>query len=183
MRTRRASDAKTRRHVSRPKRARPTTGAWAHDVLALHLAPTLGEFIQQAFEVLPRIVSCDFVSAIYRRGGGGLVEEGESLGRTRGKGGMRRYLGLTPAIPAVLSRPGTKVVATRHEIRVDDATLRRTAFYREVMRPQGWRHAVSLCFWADPPVFPIFVLTLNRRARRPDFSRNEIARLERLHEY
>jgi DNA-binding CsgD family transcriptional regulator len=51
-------------------------------------------------------------------------------------------------------------------------------FYREVMVPQGWRHAVALCFWGHrSSPFPLIVVTLNRRPRRPDFSDAELARL------
>jgi DNA-binding CsgD family transcriptional regulator len=61
--------------------------------------------------------------------------------------------------------------------------LEKTAFYQEIMRPQGWRHAVALCFWGDPPApFPVLVLTANRKGNRPDFSDEELRALRDVHD-
>ena len=54
--------------------------------------------------------------------------------------------------------------------------------YREVMRPQGWRHGAALCFWTDPPTdFPFFVLTLYRTERQLDFSDANLRVLHYVH--
>jgi DNA-binding CsgD family transcriptional regulator len=52
------------------------------------------------------------------------------------------------------------------------------------MRPQGWRHAVSLCFWGESPAgLPVFVTSVNRREGRRDFARTDLARLARVHPF
>ena len=79
---------------------------------------------------------------------------------------------------------GVKVLATRYGLPRSTKTLHKMAFYQEIMRPQGWRHAVSLCFWGDPLAeSPIFVTTVNRRAGRHDFSAEDIALLESVHPF
>jgi DNA-binding CsgD family transcriptional regulator len=154
------------------------------EVLALYSAATLNRFIQQAFPILSRIVPCDYVSAIYRRAGDGFLKERDSRGRIWGRAFMRRYVELTPAVALVAANPGVKILATRSAITLPEAELRRTALFREVMRPQGWRHGAVLCFWADPPEsFPIFVLALYRGADRPDFSDDELSRLADVHPF
>jgi hypothetical protein len=56
--------------------------------------------------------------------------------------------------------------------------------YREIMQRQGWRHAVALCFWGDPPSdLPVFVTSVFRTEGRSDFSQAEAARLESIHPF
>jgi DNA-binding CsgD family transcriptional regulator len=97
---------------------------------------------------------------------------------------MRRYVELTPAIPLVVANPGITILATRFALPCSQQGLHRSAFYREVMRRQGWRHAAALCFWgrAGAP-FPMFVLTLCRSEGRPDFSDADLAALAELHPF
>jgi DNA-binding CsgD family transcriptional regulator len=65
---------------------------------------------------------------------------------------------------------------------IPEEALTASPFYREIMRPQGWRHAVALCFWGEPSSeFPVLVVTVNRGEQRPDFSEQEIRRLARIH--
>jgi DNA-binding CsgD family transcriptional regulator len=91
---------------------------------------------------------------------------------------------LTPAIPLVRANPGIKILSTRGSLPGSDAELRRTPFYQEVMQRQGWRHGAVLCFWASPSAsFPVLVLTLYRTADQPDFSDQELARLEDVHPF
>jgi DNA-binding CsgD family transcriptional regulator len=52
------------------------------------------------------------------------------------------------------------------------------------MQPEGWRHAVALCFWDDPPAAaPIFVTSVYRPEGRKDFSAQDVAMLERVHPF
>ena len=154
------------------------------DVLSLYSSVTLDDFIAQVFRLLPQIVACDHVSAFYQRSGDAFLEERDSRGHVWTGAFMRRYIELTPAIPLALANAGVKVLPTRLGLIASDEELRRTAFYREVMQPQGWRHGVALCFWPAPPgSFPIFVCTVYRAEGRPDFSGSEVAALEALHPF
>jgi DNA-binding CsgD family transcriptional regulator len=97
---------------------------------------------------------------------------------------MRRYVELTPALPAAMANHGIKILLTRTMLPRSVAALHRTAFYREIMQPQGWRHAVALCFWGDPPRDePIFVASVNRSEGQLDFSAQDVARLNRIHPF
>jgi DNA-binding CsgD family transcriptional regulator len=152
-------------------------------LLALFAAKDLDALIDTAFDVLHTAVVCDFVTAFYRSSGNGLMKERDSLGRESAPAFMRRYMELTPALPIAMASPGIKILATR-TILPPIAELQRTVFYREIMQPQGWRHAVALCFWGDPPgASPLFVTTTCRREGRSDFSPQESARLERVHRF
>jgi DNA-binding CsgD family transcriptional regulator len=152
-------------------------------MLVVYSATTLNEFFDRAFRILPQAVKCDYVSAFYRQAGNQLLKERDSRGRVWGGAFMRRYSELTPAIPFALANPGVKVIATRFGLAVPEAELRRTAFYREVMQRQGWRHAVALCFWPAGGAFPVLVLSLYRTEKQPDFTRQELDRLEQLHAF
>jgi DNA-binding CsgD family transcriptional regulator len=177
---------------SQPGRSRPSMSAEAprrgvasdlspRDLLALYSAVDLDRFIAEAFALLPRMVPCAYVSAFSQRAGDGFLKERDSWGRVWGRAFMRRYVQLTPAIGLVAAHPGVKILATRFALTSSDAALQQTAFYREVMRRQGWRHGAVLCFWADPPTTPIFVLSLYRVEQQRDFSDAELAQLESLH--
>ena len=147
-------------------------------------AKDLDALIDGTFHVLDAAVECDFVSTFYRSAGNGLLKERDSLGRKYAPAFMRRYAELTPAIPLVLSNRGIKILPTRTGLPGPISKLRRTAFYREIMRPQGWRHGVALCFWGDrPSQFPILVTTAYRREGRRDFSEHDVETLERLHPF
>jgi hypothetical protein len=140
-------------------------------LLSLLAAPDLDALIDRSFALLRKAVPCDFVSAVYRNAGSGLLKERNSRGREYGPAFMRRYAELTPAIPVVRSTPGIKILTTRAHLTLRIDALRRTPFYREIMREQGWRHGVSLCFWGEQPTeLPILVLVLYRREGRRDFS-------------
>ena len=153
-------------------------------LLALFAARNLDALIDTAFDVIGAAVVCDFASAFYRTTGNGLVKERDSRGRESSSAFMRRYLELTPALPAAMANRGIKILLTRTMLPRSDAELHRTAFYREIMQPQGWRHAVALCFWGDPPAeAPIFVISTYRSEGRSDFSEREIACLERIHPF
>lgn len=154
------------------------------DLLALYSAATLDRFIQQTFRMLPQAVQCAYVSAFYQPAGGGFLKERDSRGRVWDRAFMRRYIELTPAIPLVSANPGVRILATRFTITASELDLHRTPFYNEVMKRQGWRHGVALCFWAAPSAsFPIFVLTLYRTEGQPDFNDLDLAILDYLHTF
>lgn len=160
---------------TRPKAARGSD--WTADVPALFRATDVSSFVRAAHDALRSVVACDFVSLIYRSTGRALLKERDSRGRTYSAAFMRRYAELTPAVRLALEAPGVRLLATRHGL--PSRELKRTAFYQEVMRPQGWRHAVALCFWTEPDGgFPAVVLSVNRREGREDFSDADLARLE-----
>jgi DNA-binding CsgD family transcriptional regulator len=153
-------------------------------LLALFAARDLDALIDAAFDVLRATVVCDFASAFYRSAGNGLLKERDSRGRESDPAFMRRYLELTPALPAAIANRGIKILLTRTTVPRSVADLHRTAFYREIMQPQGWRHAVALCFWGDPPgEAPIFVASVNRAEGQRDFSKQDIGSLERIHPF
>ena len=152
-------------------------------LLALFAAKDLESLIDTAFHMLGVTVSCDFVSAFYRSTGNGLLKERDSRGRESGPAFMRRYVELTPALPFAMTNRGISVLTTR-TILPGIAELRKTAFYREIMQPQNWRHAVSLCFWGDPLAeAPIFVTSVYRSQGQRDFSKQDIAKLARIHPF
>lgn len=152
-------------------------------MLALVAAKDLDGLIDAAFLVLQRVVATDFVSAFYRSSSKGTLKERDSRGRHYSPAFMRRYMELNPAIPITMASQGLKVLPTRTGL-PRDRELRKLPFYREIMQRQGWRHAVALCFWGDPPAdLPVFVTGVYRAEGRRDFSLAEIARLERIHPF
>ena len=153
-------------------------------LLALFAAKDLDALIDTAFEVMRAAVTCDFVSAFYVSAGNGLLKQRDSRGREYGPAFMRRYIELTPAIPLAIANRGIKIQPTRMGLPSSTRELRRSAFYREIMQPQGWRHAVALLFWSDPPAeMPIFVTSAYRIEGQSDFSEQDIAGLEGIHPY
>ena len=156
----------------------------AERLLALFAAKDLDALIDTAFDVARSAVVCDFASAFYRSAGDGLLKQRDSRGREYGPAFMRRYMELTPALPLAIANRGIKILPTRTGLSLSAVALRRTAFYREIMQPQGWRHAVALCFWGDPPAeAPIFVTSVYRSEGQRDFSKQDIASLERIHPF
>jgi DNA-binding CsgD family transcriptional regulator len=154
-----------------------------HLLLALFSAKDLDALIDAAFHMLSATVTCDFVSTFYRTGGDALLKERDSLGRESGPEFMRRYIELTPAIPIAMANRGIKIISTRTALPRSEE-LRKMAFYREIMQPQGWRHGVALCFWGEPPAeSPIFVASVYRREGQRDFSKHDVARLESVHPF
>lgn len=152
-------------------------------VLALFAADDLEALIDAAFDMLRAAAVCDFVSVFYRSGGHGLLKQRDSRGRESSPAFMRRYLELTPALPIALANRGVTMVRTRG-ILPSSPALRRTAFYREIMQVEGWRHAVALCFWGDPVAeSPVLVASTYRREGRRDFQKQQIASLVRAHSF
>ena len=153
-------------------------------VLEMFAAKDLEALIGTAFDIIRAAVACDFASAFYRSGGDGLLKARDSRGRQYGVELMRRHVELNPAIPLALANRGVKVLASRMGLPRSNKKLRRTAFYREIMEPLGWRHSVALCFWGDPPAeMPIFVISADRSEDQSDFSDHEVAALTGLYPF
>jgi len=166
------------------RQAQNRAGVASEQLLALFAAKDLDGLIETAFDLLRSAVVCDFASAFYRSAGNGLLKERDSRGRESDPAFMRRYVEITPALPAAMANRGIKILLTRTMVPRSIAELHRTAFYREIMQPQGWRHAVALCFWGDPPAeAPIFVASVNRAEGQRDFSKQDIGSLERIHPF
>lgn len=162
--------------------AEPSIGA--HGFLKVFAAKNLESLIDAAFELIRATVACDFASAFYRSAGDGLMKSRTSWGRVYDAAFMRRSLELNPAIPLASASPGIRMLHTRAALPRSTSELHQSAFFREVMQPQGWRHSVALCFWGEPlGELPIFVVSADRSDGRPDFSDMEKARLERIHPF
>lgn len=170
----------------RPTRsARSEHGAiqW-EQLLALFAATDLDHVIDSAFHLLAATVPCDFASAFYQRSDDGLLKERDSRGRTYDHAFMRRYVELTPALPFARANRGVRLLRTQKLLPASLVSLHASAFYRDVMRPQGWRHGAALCFWGEPAgVLPLLVATVYRSDGQPDFSEEETTRLERVHPF
>ena len=178
------------RQVRRPRARRPSPPAVADKkvvlcpnvLLPLFAARSLEMLIDAVFDVLHTVVPCAFASAFYRSAGGGLLKERDSRGREYTREFVQLHGELTPARPIALANPGIRILATRDRLAVNDAELRRMRFYRDIMRPQGWRHAVALCFWGDaPPTVPICVFSVHRTDGETDFTDEELARLDEIY--
>src|SRR5918993_451143 len=153
-------------------------------LLRLFAATDLEMLIDSVFGVLQGVVSCAFASAFYRGAAGGFLKERDSRGREYSHEFMRRHAELSPAKPIALANPGMKIIPTRTGLTLADAELRKTTYYREIMQVQGWRHAVALCFWGDPPARePIGVFSVYRTDAEKDFSEQEILRLAQVHPF
>lgn len=153
-------------------------------LLALFAAKDLETLIDRAFELVQAGVPCDIASAFYRSAGDGLLKQRDSRGREYGLKYMHRYMELTPAIPIALANRGIKILRTAAILPRSAAQLKRTAFYREIMKPEGWRHGVALCFWGDPPAeSPVFVTSVYRSEGQSDFSEQDIASLENIYPF
>src|ERR1051325_5452055 len=191
---RRSKTPTTGRGSRRASRVRANTGhmrgamsdsAMARErLLALFAAKDLPALIDAAFHMLGSAVVCDFASAFYRSTGEGLFKQRDSRGREYGPALMRRYMELTPALQIAMANRGINILPTRTGLPRSVVALKRSAFYREIMRPQGWRHAVALCFWSDPPASsPVFVASVYRREGQRDFSEQDIARLASIYPF
>ena len=166
-------------------RAATSDSATARErLLALFAAKDLEALIDTAFDMLRSAVACDFASAFYRSTGDGLFKQRDSRGREYGPAFMRRYMELTPALQIAMANRGIKILPTSTGLPRSVVALKRSVFYREIMRPQGWRHAVALCFWSDPPAAaPAFVTSVYRREGQRDFSAQDIATLASIYPF
>jgi DNA-binding CsgD family transcriptional regulator len=151
--------------------------------LRLMAAKDLESLIDAVFAVVEDVVACSFVSALYRPAHRGVfLKERDSRGREYTPAFTKRHAELTPAARIALANPGLKVLPTRTGLALPEDELRKTDYYREIMDVQGWRHAVALCFWGDPPSRePVSVFGVFRTKAESDFSDDDIARLVDVH--
>ena len=170
--------------TSRVRKAPPTL--LPEHFLRLMAAKDLERLIDAVFIVIEEVVDCSFVSGLYRPVGRGAIflRERDSRGREYSLEFTKRHAELTPAARIAIAAPGVKIIPTRTGLTLPEDELRKTDYFREVMQVQGWRHAVALCFWGDPPAHqPVSVFGVFRTAAQSDFSDNEIARLADLHPF
>jgi DNA-binding CsgD family transcriptional regulator len=155
--------------------------------LVRHLGPlytseTFEAFSDAVFQLLLDGVDADCVSVFYRSAGERMLLERDSRGRAYDEAFTSRHAELTPAIRLGMAQPGIKLLPTRSALTMPETQLRESALYREIMQVQGWRHAVALCFWDDPPAgFPVLVFSIKRPEGTPDFSDEDFEALEVLH--
>jgi DNA-binding CsgD family transcriptional regulator len=153
-------------------------------LLSLVSAANLDALIDASFRALLSAVPCDCVSVFYPSAGDRMLQERDSIGRQYGAEFTARHAQLTPAIRIALANPGIKLLPTRTGLTQNESELHNSDFYREVMQVQGWRHAVALCFWDDPPTgFPVLVFSVKRTEGTPDFSDEDLADLETMHAF
>jgi DNA-binding CsgD family transcriptional regulator len=153
-------------------------------VLALFAARDLDRLVTAAFRVLHAAVSCDCVTVLYPSVGDRMLVERDSRGRTFDAAFTRRNAELSPAVALVMANPGIRLLPTRTGLTLSEDALRRTAYYREIMVVQGWRHAVAMCFWEEPAgTFPLVVFSVKRPQGQPDFTDQDLAALERVHTF
>jgi DNA-binding CsgD family transcriptional regulator len=151
---------------------------WSADLLSLYSAANLDELIDRTFVILPRIVRCDYVSAISTGAGNTLLKERDSRGRRWSGTFMQRFNQLADIRVDALPR----LTATRWNPRIAEAVRTQNDFYRHVMRRQGWRHSATLCFESSPHS-PALGIAVKRVPGRRDFSEAELARLESVHRF
>jgi len=155
-------------------------------LIALQGAITGDALIKAIFALLKRAAPCDFV-------GGCLRIEPHSYGDvpyrmidSRGRTYPREFLEGAffqehPATPLLMANPGIKFIYTR-EVLPPDEILHASRFYREGMRVSGFRHAIGMYFWEDPPgPLPEVVFAPCRGEGQPDFNDDEVAVFERLY--
>lgn len=86
-----------------------------------------------------------------------------------------------PGLAYLSAHPASKLIPTRGVLPPEPA-LFATAFYRDIMQPLGWRHAVALLFRDSPSVEDLdCIYCVHRTAAQGDFSDAELACLARLH--
>lgn len=153
-------------------------------LVALQSALTGGDLIKAVFGLLAAVVSCDFVHVFLRNERRADADVSflliDSRGRQFTEAQRDAFFHAHPGMPTLMANPGIKFINTRETLPPGEI-LQSTQFYREVMQPVGFRHAVGMFFWDQPPTVPIAVFSLCRAAGRVDFEPAEIARLERLH--
>lgn len=140
--------------------------------------------IKAVFALLAATVACDFVNVFLRNQQRADADVSflliDSRGRQFTAAQREAFFQAHPGMPTLLANPGIKFINTRETL-PPEKILRSTQFYREVMQVAGFRHAVGMFFWNQPPTVPAAIFSLCRVADQPDFEPAEIARLERLH--
>ena len=153
---------------------------WERRLLAMHGATDSEVFIKAVFDLLMATVECDFALANLRNVDSVPLEARDSLGRRFGPEYMERFFKLNPSVPYVMMRPGLRLLPTRGHL-PEGEKLKALPFYREFMKPEGWRHSVALLFWGLFPPLPQNAFCVFRSEDQPDFDDDDLARLRVVH--
>jgi hypothetical protein len=153
-------------------------------LVALQAAMDGDALIKAVFRVLKGAVRCDFVNAglrnVHKDGGAMSRRLIDSRGLEFSQDLLERFFSSDhPAMSVLMVNPGIRFLNTR-ELLLPDALLRESSFYREVMQVVGYRHAVGMFFWDNPPEAPEAVFSLHRGEEQVDFNDAETALLDRL---
>ncbi len=154
-------------------------------LVALQAAITGDAVIKALFALLQRAVPCDFAGAFLRHEDHAygsvpfrfMDSRGRDFGPQLADGVFFRE---HPAMPVLLANPGIRFINTRETLPPDEI-LHASRFYREVMQVIGFRHAIGMYFWDDPPRMPEAVLSVSRGEGQPDFTDEEVSILDRLY--
>lgn len=153
-------------------------------LIALQAALNADAAIKATFRLLKNAVRCDFVNVCLRN-----VREDErhtayrlidSRGREFEPALLDTFFREHPGMPVLMANPGIRFINTR-EILPPDHVLRKSRFYREMMQVIGFRHAVAMFFWNDPPVAPEAIFSILRSENHTDFDDTEVAIFDRLY--
>ena len=153
-------------------------------LVGLQAAMNAEAAIKATFRLLKSVVPCDFVNVCLRN-----VRKDErqipyhlidSRGREFDPALLEVFFRAHPGMPVLMANPGIHFINTR-EILPPDKILRKSRFYREMMQVIGFRHAVGMFFWDDPPAAPEAIFSILRAEHRPDFGDAEVALFDRLY--
>ncbi len=141
--------------------------------------------VRAVFRVLRAAVRCDFVNVCLRnvrgREGNRSYRMLDSRGREFGPEFLTDvFFQEHPGMPMLMANPGVRFINTR-DVLGPEEVLRGTRFYTEVMQTLGFRHAVGVFFWDEPPRTPEAIFSLCRAQGEEDFGQDELEVLDWLH--
>ena len=141
-------------------------------------------FIKAVFRIIRNTVECDFVSVCVRfmHGANGIpvcrIIDSRGI-KFEDEHFLEVFFNEHPGMPLFLANPGIRFINTR-EVLPPDELLHQTRFYTDAMQIVGFRHAVGMFFWDEPPQFPEAIFSAFRGEGKPDFGDREVAALDRL---
>lgn len=165
-------------------RATPLNRRAEKALVALQAAMNADAAIKATFRLLKSAVPCDFVNVCLRN----VRQEKchipyrliDSRGREFDQALLEVFFREHPGMPMLIANPGIRFINTR-EILPPDKVLRKSRFYREMMPVIGFRHAVAMFFWNEPPEGPEAIFSILRGENRSDFTDAEVATFDRLY--
>ena len=169
-----------RRHRTTPLNRRTEKA-----LIALQAAMNADAAIKATFRLLKNAVRCDFVNVCLRN-----VREDErhTAYRLIDSRGREFEPALLDTFFPRTSRDAGADGQSRHSLHQhpgNSAARSRAAevgiIYREMMQVMGFRHAVAMFFWNDPPVEPEAIFSILRGENHPDFDDTEVAIFDRLY--
>lgn len=89
----------------------------------------------------------------------------------------RFYEAQPPLMAIIVNHPGIKVTVMSRDC--DESAILSSSFYREFMKPDGWRYAAGFLFWDEGKFLGQF--SVIRTPEQGDFTPEEISLLESLH--